>query len=91
MLAALGAVEATRLVCCRPPSARAIEPDELAAAALELGLAPDAIDVIDDIDAALARAFATTSEGGQIVVTGTLYLVGAARALLVAPSASASF
>ncbi|HEX9467057.1 MAG TPA: Mur ligase family protein [Acidimicrobiia bacterium] len=91
MLAALGAVDATRLVCCRPPSDRAIAPDELAAAALELGIARDAIDVIDGIDAALARAFATTSEEGQIVVTGTLYLVGAARALLVSPDDSTSF
>ena len=58
---------------------------------LDLGIARDAIDVIDDIGDALARAFATTSEDGQIVITGTLYLVGAARALLVSPDDSTSF
>ena len=68
--------------CCRPPSARALDPLEIAAAALAVGLAPEVVEVVDEVPAALARAGAVTEPDGQIVVTGSLYTVGAARAAL---------
>ena len=82
MLGALGVVDVAHLVCCRPPSARALEPGEVAAAATAAGLAPDRIEVVDDVPAAVARALAVTEPDGQVVVTGSLYMVGAARAAL---------
>jgi dihydrofolate synthase/folylpolyglutamate synthase len=82
MLEALGVTDAARLVCCRPPSPRARPPEELADAAAELGMERDRIDVVDAVDEALARAFELTAAGDQIVVTGSLYVVGAARSAL---------
>jgi dihydrofolate synthase/folylpolyglutamate synthase len=83
MLAALGAAEAARVVCCRAPSPRAIDPDELAAAARDLGVDGDRIDVVDDVREAVAHAIASAEPTGHVVVTGSLYVVGAARGMLV--------
>jgi len=83
MLAALGASEAARVVCCRAPSPRAIEPDELAAAARELGVDGDRVDVVDDVRDAVAHAIDAADPDGHVVVTGSLYVVGAARGMLV--------
>jgi dihydrofolate synthase/folylpolyglutamate synthase len=85
MLEALGVRDAARLVCTRPPSPRALPPREVAAAAVRLGVDAAEIDEVEDVDAAIAHARAVTPVDGQIVVTGTLYLVGAARHALVAP------
>jgi dihydrofolate synthase/folylpolyglutamate synthase len=82
MLEALGAPDAARLVLCRPPSPRARPPEELADAAAELGVERDRIDVVDAVDDALARATELTAPDEQIVVTGSLYVVGAARSAL---------
>ena len=41
MLAALDVVSSARVICCRPPSARARDPEDLAAAAIDLGVPPD--------------------------------------------------
>jgi dihydrofolate synthase/folylpolyglutamate synthase len=82
MLEALGVLDAARLVCCRPPSPRARPPEDLADAAHELGVDRDRIDVVDAVDAALERAFELTAADEQIVVTGSLYVVGAARSML---------
>ncbi len=82
MLEALGVANAARLVCCRPPSPRARPPEELADAAHELGMDRDRIDVVDAVDDALAKAFELTAVDEQIVVTGSLYVVGAARSVL---------
>jgi len=82
MLEALGVANAARLVCCRPPSPRARPPEELADAAAELGMDRDRIEVVDAVDEALARAFELTAADEQIVVTGSLYVVGAARSAL---------
>jgi dihydrofolate synthase/folylpolyglutamate synthase len=79
MLGALRVVESQRLVCCRPPSGRALEPSEIAAAAYELGLDVDQVEVIDDVGAAVRDAVANAGADGQVVVTGSLYVVGAAR------------
>ena len=82
MLEALGAVHAARVVCCRAPSPRARPPEEVAAAAIEAGLDPDRVEIVDDVAEAVTRAVASTGPDEQVVVTGSLYVVGAARAAL---------
>jgi dihydrofolate synthase/folylpolyglutamate synthase len=85
MLEALG-VQAgvdVRVVTTRPPSPRALDPTEVANAALDLGVTDDRIDVCDSIAEAVARALEVTPADGQVIVTGSLYTVGAARAVLV--------
>ncbi|MGH8982341.1 MAG: bifunctional folylpolyglutamate synthase/dihydrofolate synthase [Acidimicrobiia bacterium] len=83
MLEALGAGVAARLVCCRPPSPRALEPDTLAAAARDLGIDPARIETVELVEEAVARALAVATPEDQVIVTGSLYAVGAARAALV--------
>ena len=87
MLEALDAKHAARLLCCRPPSPRALDPAQVAAAGADLGVDPDRIETFDSVEAAVARARAVTADDAQIVVTGSLYTVGAARHILVHPSA----
>jgi len=82
MLEALGAVHAARVVCCRAPSPRARPPEEVAAAAIEAGLDRDRVEIVDDVAEAVTRAVASTGPDEQVVVTGSLYVVGAARAAL---------
>ena len=82
MLQALGVHDAAHVICCRPPSPRARAPEELATAAKELGVDPGRVEVVDAVDDALARAQEVTAADGQIVVTGSLYVVGAARSAL---------
>jgi dihydrofolate synthase/folylpolyglutamate synthase len=83
MLDALGVRDAARLVCCRPDSPRGHDAQVVADAAYELGVDPDAVDVIDDVADAVAAAIALTPPDGQVVVTGSLYVVSPARAFLV--------
>jgi dihydrofolate synthase/folylpolyglutamate synthase len=83
MLAALGLDDATLLVCCRPPSPRALDPAVVARAAEELGFAAENIDVQDSVRDAIGAALLATPEDGQIVVTGSLYAVGVARSVFV--------
>ncbi len=83
MLEALGATSADRLVCCRPPSPRALDPEAIAAAARDLGFDPARIERVDLVEQAVARALALASAEDQVIVTGSLYTVGAARAVLV--------
>jgi dihydrofolate synthase/folylpolyglutamate synthase len=82
MLAALAVTGLEHLVCTRPPSARAMDPDAVADAAVALGLDEARIDVVTDVAAAVERARDVTTATGQVVVTGSLYLVGAARSVL---------
>ena len=86
MLRALDVGTVEHLVCTRPPTPRALDPKTVADAAISLGVGPDRIDVIDDVARAVARAREVTGAEGQIVVTGSLYVVGAARAILRAES-----
>jgi dihydrofolate synthase/folylpolyglutamate synthase len=83
MLTALGLDDATRLVCCRPPSPRALDPSIVGQAAEELGFAPEHIEVSDSVRDAIGVALLSTPEEGQIVVTGSLYTVGAARGIFI--------
>jgi dihydrofolate synthase/folylpolyglutamate synthase len=83
MLEALDAKHADRLLCCRPPSPRALDPGAVAAAGADVGVDPARIETFDSVDDAVARARAVTDDDAQIVVTGSLYTVGAARHALV--------
>ena len=86
MLEALGAASAARVVVCSPPTPRAFEPGVLARAALRVGVAPTHLEVAASGAEAIARALAVTPPDGQVVVTGSLYLVGEARSALVTHS-----
>jgi dihydrofolate synthase / folylpolyglutamate synthase len=83
MLDALGVLDATRLVCCRPESPRAHDPQVVADAAYDLGMSRASVDVIDDVHAAVAHAIDTAGPDGEVVITGSLYVVSPARAQLV--------
>ncbi len=83
MLGALAPTDAARIICCRPPSARALDPEEIAETAIELGVDEDRVTVVPDVAAAVALAIERTPEDSQVVVTGSLYVVGAARHALV--------
>jgi dihydrofolate synthase / folylpolyglutamate synthase len=79
MLDALGAPEADRLIVCEPPSPRARPATEVAEAARRLGLPGANVEAVPDVGAALHAAVAATPPDGQVVITGSLYVVGAAR------------
>jgi len=82
MLDALDVTGVEHLVCTRPPTPRALDPVSVADAAIALGVDADRIDVLPDTVDAVQRARDVTAADGQIVVTGSLYVVGAARAAL---------
>jgi len=71
------------LVCCRPPTPRALETSFIVKAAVDLGLPEERIEVVDRVEDAVSTALLATPPDGQIVITGSLYVVGAARAVLV--------
>ena len=83
MLEALAVAGAAQMVCCRAPSPRALDPGAIAAAAVDLGVEPRRVFVAELVPEALARALAVTPPDGEVVVTGSLYVVGAARSVLV--------
>ena len=89
MLEALGVAELIDdgrgglLICCRPPTPRALEPSFIVKAALELGVPEEQIDVVDGVEDAVSTALLATPADGQIVITGSLYVVGQARSVLV--------
>lgn len=98
MLEALDVTTAEHIVCARPPSPRAMNPEDLADAARTLGADTARITVVDagagqrvtpaagertDLRDALDVARSVTAADGQLLVTGSLYLVGAVRTALV--------
>lgn len=81
MLAAFDVGPSDRLViACRPPSPRATPSREVAAAAARRRAD---VEIIDDLPAALSHALGVAGEDDAVIVTGSLWLVGAARSLLV--------
>jgi dihydrofolate synthase/folylpolyglutamate synthase len=82
MLEALDVAGAARVVVCPAPSPRAHEVEVVAKAATEVGVDPSRIEVATDVASAVEQALEATPLDGQIVVTGSLYVVGAARAAL---------
>lgn len=81
MLEALDARSARLVISCPPPSPRAQDPEVVAAAARDLGVATVvAGSVADAVEIALAEA----GVEDLILVTGSLYVVGAARSSFAA-------
>ena len=70
---------AERVIATRPDNPRAASPEEIAALAAETGTE---VMCEPEIASALARARAMTSSRGMIVVTGSIYLVGAVLRML---------
>lgn len=77
VLAELGASGAASVVCCQPETPRALPARVLADEVV--GLGGTAI-VEASVGAAVDRALDLAAEGDAVVVTGSLYTVGAARA-----------
>lgn len=82
MLTALDAASAALVICARPPSPRALDPEVVAEAAVAVGVAPERVVAVDSVEDAIARATEVAEPDQQIVVTGSLYVVGAARSVL---------
>jgi dihydrofolate synthase/folylpolyglutamate synthase len=82
MLQTLDAPSADHVICTRAPTPRAMEPESIVDAAVSIGVDPASIDVLPEVDRAVGRAREVTAADGQIVITGSLYLVGAARAVI---------
>lgn len=75
---------ADHVVVCEPPTERAAPADRIAAAASAAGLSHE---VANDVRDAIERASGVAGRSDGIIVTGSLYTVGAARdALHLAPA-----
>jgi dihydrofolate synthase/folylpolyglutamate synthase len=83
----MGIPGATHLILTKALHPRAAESEELAQAARELGL-PIKIEMTSSLPVALARARALASRDDTICVTGSLALVGEAKAILENTSVS---
>jgi dihydrofolate synthase / folylpolyglutamate synthase len=70
------------LIVTEAKSVRSVNPGELDEAANELGLP---VRAQSDVRAAIEEAFATASKGDIIVITGSHYVVGEARDILLGP------
>ena len=80
MLEALGARSAARVIVARPPTPRGLDPGELAAIAEdELGIT---VEVAPSVSEGLRWAVDDAGPEDQVVVAGSLYVVGEARASL---------
>ena len=55
----------------------------VADAAIELGFPEEQIEIAESVGEAVTLALLSTPEEGQVVITGSLYVVGAARSILV--------
>ena len=80
MLSALRADEFDLVVTCTAPSSRGMDAGELTAAAKALGC--DEVIQIDDLHRAIDRVLANTDADDAVLITGSLYVVGAARPYL---------
>jgi dihydrofolate synthase / folylpolyglutamate synthase len=79
ILEALDAATAHLVIACTPASPRAVAASEVAAAAARLGVAAE---VVPDVGRAVDRAVSRAGTGDAVLITGSLYVVGAARAHL---------
>jgi len=80
MLDALGVDDVRLVVACTPPSPRAVPAREVADAAERLGATAT---VVPDVARAVRRALDEAEMEDVVLVTGSLYVVGAARMQLV--------
>ncbi len=79
LLAAIGPDRIDTVVACRPPSPRAQEPESVVTAAAALGLVAEESGTTSE---AVARALELADWEDLVLVTGSLYVVGAARTAL---------
>jgi dihydrofolate synthase/folylpolyglutamate synthase len=79
MLDALRSERADLVIACTPDSPRAIPAEEIAAAARTV---PVVVEVVNDVSQAVDRALSVASEEDAVLVSGSLYVAGAARAAL---------
>jgi dihydrofolate synthase / folylpolyglutamate synthase len=79
LLTALGTDSIAHVVACSPDWPRALEADAVAQAARDLGLDTS---VVAGVPEAVATALAMAGRQDMVLVTGSLYVVGAARAAL---------
>ena len=79
LLAALGPKRVAAVVACRPPSPRAQEPARVVEAAKTLGLVAEESGTAAE---AVERALEIADRDDLVLVTGSLYVVGAARTAL---------
>jgi dihydrofolate synthase/folylpolyglutamate synthase len=79
VLEALDAGSAHLVVACTPDSPRGVPAAEVASAAARLGVAAE---VVPDVRRAVDRALGRAGAGDAVLVTGSLYVVGAARSHL---------
>jgi dihydrofolate synthase/folylpolyglutamate synthase len=75
LLDALGATSAKLVIAVPAPSPRTMDPQEIAAAARELGVIAE---VAVSVDEGLAKAKFEAGEDGLVLVAGSLYVAGAA-------------
>ena len=81
MFDALDAERAELVIVCAPNWPRAIAADTLGDIARQKGLA---VEVVPDIEDALHRALMLATDDELVFVTGSFYVIGAARRLLLA-------
>ena len=62
MLTALGLDDVAQLVCARPPNPRALDPEVIAEAAVELGFPAEHIEVVDTVAEAVSSALLSTPD-----------------------------
>ena len=79
LLSGLGPERIDTVVACRPPSPRAQDPDNVVKAAQSLGLVAEESETTAE---ALERALELAERDDLVLVTGSLYVVGAARTAL---------
>jgi dihydrofolate synthase/folylpolyglutamate synthase len=80
MLEALDPSRTALVVGCPPPSPRALPPVEVASATARMGLP---VEVTDSVAEGVRLALARADPEDMLLVTGSLYVVGAARSVLV--------
>jgi dihydrofolate synthase/folylpolyglutamate synthase len=76
VLESLEVAGASLVVACAPSSPRAIPAEVVAAAAAESGVA---VEVVPDVERAVDRALDVATASDAVLVTGSHYVVGAAR------------
>jgi dihydrofolate synthase/folylpolyglutamate synthase len=79
MLESLDARRADLLIACTPDSPRAMPADRLAAVARTI---PVLTEVVADVATAVDRALSVSTEDDAVLITGSLYVAGAARSAL---------
>ena len=84
MLAALGPEHTGTVIACPPPSPRAVPGPEVAEAARRMGIGAVTTDTVKE---AVGVAMSMAGPDDVVLVTGSLYVVGAARGELVSGSA----